>query len=540
MSVCNDFSGIVINQNATSSGVYTWDGTAVYQTFSLPADYQRGDIIPDLSGLQVLTQVTFESHLYTTLNYELEYYAGLDAGWQSLTSGTVTGTYADGLVWFDLIFPNPVPISSALLTAQFRFGLTQTGTNISGLAYVTPTPMLGQAYQSNGTTRLVPTTACLNFRLLGLVADSGVNFLNNDYRSAVVVSSAANVGSAEPTYWMSPPQPSRFAVLSLYFDLRTTSDTPVVIDSVLLDPLTPNMAFNVYYTNDDAYTSEQMSETDWEQKLWQRVPEAYLATQRQQYAFPNPITAKYVKVEFTNLQSQSYTPGEFQKPTTYKKFPTWVTNLFVLQMQQPSFVASQVNVAYDALSFMYDYYLDDLNRSPQTPTAPPTSALPQLTSYFSPGNADAGVDPATLAKVNLVLNAYKTPPAANVNASTTLGSYVASLATGTDSPPTTAEGGTLSPVDYSLVSSLQREPLLIEQGLPVMYFFIPCRHTYKELTASFEYNRAYFAGVKQVAFLRNSYTVAADTPLYIETGNDAANIATSDWVVDDDGTWHCY
>src|ERR1019366_8778001 len=74
----------------------------------------------------------------------------------------------------------------------------------------------------------------------------------------------------------------------------------VVLDGVIVDPITPNLAFNVYYSMDDAYTSADMSESDWEQKLWTRVPEVYLCSQRQRYAFPEPIHAKYVKIEFTN------------------------------------------------------------------------------------------------------------------------------------------------------------------------------------------------------------------------------------------------
>lgn len=313
-------------------------------------------------------------------------------------------------------------------------------------------------------------------------------------------------------------------------------DDTVVLDGVLIDPVTPNMAVNVYYSSDDAYTSSNMTESDWEQKLWTRVPEVYLCTQRTQYVFPQPIQAKYTKIEFTNLPAQSYDPGPFQKAITYKKFPTWVANYFLNQMELPSFVTSLVNVQYDALQFAYNYYLDDLDRSPLVPSAPPSDLGSQLTTYFN--SNPSGVDANTLSKIQLAMKPFQqTQP--TMDAFSALGGYAANLIRNSVIP-LTSEGGVPTPIDYSTVSSLQREPVVLEQSMPVMYFFLTCRHAYKELTASFEYNRAYFAGVNDIAFMRHDYTVAADTPQYIETGGDLANIQSTDWVVDTDGNWHTY
>lgn len=319
----------------------------------------------------------------------------------------------------------------------------------------------------------------------------------------------------------------------------TPGDT-VVIDGILVDPLTPNMAFNVYYSTDDAGTSNNMTEMDWEQKLWTRVPEVYICTQSQQYAFPEPVQCKYAKVEFTNLQSQTYNVSPFQKPVQYKKFPTWVANFFIALLDLPSFVATQVSVQYDALGFAYNYYLDDLDQEPETPSAPPSNVISQLTSYFNPANANAGIDPTTLAQIDLVMDQFEAPLGTYVNSNSTLGSFISSLISGTNAPTSVVEGGTLQPIDYSTVSTLQREPIVFEQSLPIMYFFVTCRHSYKELSAPFEYNRAYFAGVNEIAFIRNDYTIPADTPLYIESGGDLTNIDFTDWVIDADQSWYTY
>ena len=84
-------------------------------------------------------------------------------------------------------------------------------------------------------------------------------------------------------------------------------DNAVVIDSIILDPLTPGVAFNIYYTNDltGSESNEPMTEEQWEQKLWQRVPQSYVTSVKTTYVLPEPITAKFVKIEFSQLQATS-------------------------------------------------------------------------------------------------------------------------------------------------------------------------------------------------------------------------------------------
>jgi hypothetical protein len=680
------------------------------------------------------------------------------------------GTYVINGVGYEanLVFGVPYVITVDTLPAyllQTNNGVTysiQMGINTIG--YVQPTPLVdsasshGQAYQTNGLTPLLGTgtTSSLNFRTLGLVVDSGTDFLGNEYRSAVVTAAGTNMdatsettGSTANTYYQSGPMPSKFAVIPTYWDVRPQATTPalglinivsnpsfeydalngqpalystndfssnvsspamivtnawettgeqslsltaqvtstgavtalwqtallpvtgqqsyylscavdvtnlatgttaclriqwfdingnyiseavlagtnstsvvgvaslyattvapynakqailligfdgtatamgtdkayyddlllvasgasvpyfdgdssgdgwtgqvghspsaqliitdvqdnsIVIDSVLVDPITPNMAFNIYYSIDDTGTSADMTETDWEGKLWTRVPQVYQCTQRQQYALPEPIIAKYVCIEFTNLQAQTYDPGAFAQPVSYLKMPTWVANFFIAEMEQPSFIVDQVNVQYDALDFAYDYYLDDLDESPATPTAAPTDASAQLTSYFTSASSTQGVDATTLSQINLVMNTFAQTPDVNVDSSSILGGYVQTLYNSTASPAATVESSNISQIDYSTVTSLARDQLVFENTLPVMYFFLTCRHAYRTLQAGFDYNRAYFAGVNEISFIRNDYTAAADTSLYIESGGDNQNSELNDWVIES-GVWYTY
>jgi len=342
-------------------------------------------------------------------------------------------------------------------------------------------------------------------------------------------------GDTIGSQWLSQRGQSPSALLE---PLEPTDDT-VVIDGVLLDPSTPNMAFNVYFSVDDSFTSDTMTEGNWESKLWQRVPDVFIATQAQQYVFPSPVAAKYMKVEFTNLQSQSYTPGTFAQPVSYKKFPTWVADFFIAQLELSSFVSQSVDVQYDALTFAYSYYLDDIGQSPATPVADPQDQVPNLTTYFSQSNAANQVDASTLAQINLVMNSFQLPTGSIVNTSTLLGQSVA-LSTASSNIPLTSEVPISAPPSYAVVSSSSREPVVFEQSLPVMYFFVTCRHAYKELTAPFDFNRAYYAGVNNIAFIRHDYSTSTDSSQYIESGNDSTNALRQDFDVDTDLAWYAY
>lgn len=761
------YAGVVLNQNAVPTGYYPWrasyGGLWIYQTFTLPSDFTRGTESsevrnPDLAGFQVLVGIDSGQASRASLNYTLQYYNG---NWNTLSAGSVTGAHTDGpAVWMDVFFPRSVPVPLGLQESAtlWRIGIqTPVPSPISQVAYVSPTPLTanaatqGQAFGNDGVSPLLASgTASLNFRLLALTADNGVDFLGNEYRSCVVEYSPQNTDTTDShtnAYWLGPPRPSRFAVESLYFDMRPVPTTPqygninlitnpsfeydalgsasprgwsgigatlqvtssggvasglqacsaqgvtgagaspstpaqigwrynnllpvtagdtyqllasltiatnqltggmsasitwlqsnkttlvtdssghtitsvvdawtglgphvvsgavvapatasyaqititasgtapglsfqgwldavafvqssstvayfdgdqigfawlgqpglassaqvvtpqiqndfVVIDGVLVDPITPNLTMNVYYTLDDTDTSSNMTESDWENKLWSRVPQSYRLDQRKQYLFPAPVHAKYMKLEFTNLQARTYRPTDFQKPVAYKRFPPWVVNYFIGQMSLPAFVAQQVNVQYDALALAYRYYLDDLASAPVTPTTP-ASLQSALTSYFN--TTPTGIDATTLAKINLELKPFSQNVGQNVDTSTQLGSYVASLFNRATLPQV-SEGGSLPALVLPPVST----QAVFDQTVPDMYFFLTARHSYQTLAGLFEQQRAYFAGINDVAFVRHNYGIASDTALYIETNGDLANTELSDFVLDpDSGSWYVY
>lgn len=724
------YSGVVINQNqrSESTDFLSSGGDWCFQEFFLPNNYPCGVSnerrFPSLSGFQLLTKIPSGKAKSAALNWRIEYDV-IGVGWTLLEQGTVMGSHTDGeKVWMDVFFPNPVETSETLFGSAFRIAF-QIQQDIDSVWYAKPNPLPNsEAYREEGGLNIA-----FNFRLLALIADNGIDFLGNPYRSVVVDEAVEDSLTKSNTAWQSTPQPSKFAVVSNYYDVRTApsfgllnlltnpsfeyglqswqsqsfftssttfstlkiapgnaasgnsallvettgrsdqgvatifpaneifvqehsytgsvylrsnsnkaegivltlgmgtdfaevsnitlsntwqrfsvtwkpkashvsdgttgtngvsfsirTTTPLldffidaaqvtatasevpyidgdipghqwtgapgrstsvevgqsltVIDSVLLDPQTPNVAFSVYYSN-DGEADEHTSIEEWEKKLWARVPQTYIATHRQQYVFPQPIRASFIKIEYSDLQAQSYNVGDFAKPVTYKKFPIWVADFFLAQMQLPSFVANTIGISYDALEFAYNYFLDDIKQKPAEPLASPASSIGALSEFFNKTDAAALVDPATLTQINLVMNTYLAPPASLGDRSTLLGAKQSNSVLSQSNYPTE---GTPEQVTQGLgnVSRLNRENIVFEQSMPIMFFFLTCRHGYKELSAAFADNKAYFAGVNELVFLRNDYTTTNDGDLYIESGGDTVNIERNDFVIHDNGSWTSY
>lgn len=371
-----------------------------------------------------------------------------------------------------------------------------------------------------------------NFRLLASTADSGEDFLGNKYRSVVtrnVVDSISTLATDQVnSYWLSKPNPSKFAVECLYFDVSGLEGRSTVIDRILLDPITPGVYFNVYYSDDgEAGTTEE----EWEQKLWQPIGQIFKAERRQEHALPEPITAKYVCLEFTHLQAQYYSPGTFHEPTPYKKHPKWVLDYFLARLEQEQtttdpYVSRRVNVVYDALDIGFNYYLDDLGQDPTDP-----ESLTQTSAFaaFMNNRDDVSdrVSPETLDSIKLALKPYTSAPGNFANGlDYILGMYAENAVESTYS----VEKIQPLKADTTQVSTLNRDSLVIEQNYPVMFFFLRCRHGYRQVQANFESDRGYFAGIRELAFTRDQYATISDNQMYVETLIDSANVIRNDFI----------
>lgn len=422
---------------------------------------------------------------------------------------------------------------------------------ITHLRYSSPSPLPGFAfaYAADGETELLhgSDNLAFNFRILGLTADDGIDFLGNRYRSVVMRSQPQHVDAldseAKDRFWLSQPNPSRFAVESLYFDLRDIDDSPKVIDRVLLDPMTPNVYFHLYYSNEG---EPGIDDKTWDDRIWTHVPKTYQARKRETHALPNPITAKYLKVEFSHLQPRPYNPGDFQVPITYKKHPKWVLDYFLLRAESDQyspgdqFIPRRTSITYDALDLAYNYYLDDLSQEPEEPAqATPEDAGMVGGFLLDRGDFSDTITTDMADKISVAFRPYTQHPAVRGKTdflpSTVLRGF-------TNDPALSATEAFRAGLDVpgSDLSNLRKDAIVYERTHPVMWFYLDCRHRYRENQAVYQYNRAYFAGVYEIVFTREQYHIESDTAQYTEGTGDNMNVDRNDFEKDSEGKWVVY
>lgn len=414
--------------------------------------------------------------------------------------------------------------------------------------YSTPNPLSDttKLYTADGVTPIQNdgNDVSLLFRILAEVADEGTDFLGNLYRSSVTHNKVTFLDTFDPTaknkFWLSKPNPSRYAVESLYFDLTTADDaTARVVDHILLDPITPGVVFHVYFSNEETPGTDEES---WENLLWSPVLKTFELNQRESFALPTPVTAKYIKLEFSHLQAQSYSPGNFQKPTIYKKHPKWVLDFFLMQQNMDLPTASRIEIVYDALDLAFSYYRDDITQEPDRATAtilanPFTKQevrklVKRKKNRRQLKQSLGKADPITLEAILLSFQPWLTKPGGlRKKVNSALAEYIGRTDLFDGNYP--SEEITRSLGDTGNVSSLDREGMILEKTFPEMFFYLTCRHGYREALATFAQDRAYFVGVRNVAFTREEYFTITDDSLYIEDGGDNVNVERNDFELDD-------
>lgn len=528
------FSGIEINQNQPPlegvDFVETNKGYA-YQTFQLPSNYKReSKYAPEISGFQACVTVTEpgENHL-PTFSYLLQYENLTTSGWVTVASGVTEGIHAYGnQIWADIYFSQNVEITPEIEPSLFRIGLKTT--NVDAWWFSRPRPYkLGHGINLAGEE--LPEEGSFMFRLLTYSADQGTDWIGNSYRHVVFNNSASNINTFLSknidAYWLSKPNPSKFAIENLYLDITDSDGNAQVIDRILINPITLGPTFHVYYSNDgEAVTTPE----EWDQKLWTPVSQEYRLTKRESFVLPTPITAKFVCIEFSRLQAQYYAPGTYQQPVIYKKFPDWITNYFsnaAPKLTMDPFIANKVRVVYNKLKLGFNYYLKDLNPGPIVPEITASEAI----------ELESGIDPSVLAQINTNLAPYTAPLNQNVTGNSVLANFVRASLRRYELP--VEELKVITAANTETVSVPEREQIVEEEQSPDMYFFITSRHFYQLAQAEFEFNRAYFVGIKELALLREDYNILRDNPLYIETAGDNQNTLLNDFF-SVNGNWQVF
>lgn len=396
-----------------------------------------------------------------------------------------------------------------------------------------------KAYLSDGVQvledpDLAGEESSLRYRIMALAPDVDRDCTGNVYRTVAIQSDPtsvkASVGDLQDAYWLSEPNPSQFACEALYFDIRKGGE-PQVVDHVIIDPATPGIYMNIYFSDDP---EPGYNRDSWDSLLWSRVDKQYLLRRKETFALPQPITAKYIKLEFTQLQPIWYAPGTFTLPTEYRKHPKWVMDYYLSYYQyvraQDLEEAQFVNVSYDALDLAYNYYLDDLKQEyPNLPaTVQSAEGVSLLTDFLrqEQNTENTKVDPQTLLQIKTSLRPFTTQPGNQGK----FGSLLQKLAQSSITADNYSTESTVTPTAFTRnVSSYDRDSLIVEKAFPVTSFYLTARHYYMVATAPFDHDRAYFAGIKEVTFTREHYASRYDNDLYIETAGDTENIASNDF-----------
>jgi hypothetical protein len=270
--------------------------------------------------------------------------------------------------------------------------------------------------------------------------------------------------------------------------------------------------------------------------MWTPVRQTFKATKKQNYVFPEPILAKYIKVEFSHLQARDYSGGLFHKPIKYKKHPKWVLDYFMVSYNAKRnstfdvIIGQSASVTYDALDLAYNYYKDDIFISSNGVETVglanydaqyATNVLTSITDYNN-------LPSSTLNNIKLSFKPFEIDPAMMAGKDTVIGA-VASKRAAKTADRYSVESSLSNIADTSTVSVLDREPLILEKNFPVMHFYLTCRHGYRESLARFEQNKAYFVGINEIAFQRDLHQVPYDAQIYIESTGDDQNVAVNDF-----------
>lgn len=386
----------------------------------------------------------------------------------------------------------------------------------------------------------------LLYRILGATADSGIDFLGNPYRQVVHRQTSDNVAvNTGANYWLSKPNPSKDGVETLYFDVSKPNQLPQVVDKVYIDPLTPNILCNIYWSTDGEPGSNQ---AEWDDRVWNPIETLYLR-KADTYALPNPVTANYIKLEFTDLQAKTYEPYNQYRPIIYAKFPQWVLTLEeaanplpqVAQATHDPFTNSDTAVDVNLLDLMYRTNLES-EGGRKRPNRPILNRKEQ--KFHQQTRSNQQIDINTVQQIKREIDSFQLWPAQRSKANNLLNSLLTVFRQLNNSiiqlpiypienPPAKAVA------DTTQTSSVQRDDVLADQTPKQPSFLISCRHSYQLVSATLPTKKAYFAGIKEVAFTREHYSVAYDSDLYIELAGDDINLSRNDFDTVD-MTWVTY
>lgn len=459
-------------------------------------------------------------------------------GWVGVGEGETT-VDKTGDQWFDIKFA-PLEIADAWVNQKFKIVIVNDDQATFGYNVSSTLPNQATAYKAAGLPldNTGDGTSSLTMRVLAATADEGTDFLSNKFRSTVAKYDSNNINAGDDLFWSSKPNPSKYGVENLYFDVSSDSGNSSVIDSIFLDPITSGVNFNVYYSADTTGPTDLGDTGAWDKLLWTWVPKTFKAHKKQNYVLPHPITAKYIKVEFSSLQASYYSPGVNDKPILYKKYPSWVVNYFLsiynmrYNKTEDPVIESQTRLTYDLLNLAFNYYKGDIinvaNKPVVIDNANQGQAVVNLLQNATVALND--YDQISLTNIKAAFDKFRRHPGYHTDAGTVVGS-AATIKSINEYFNYSVEKLIIPRGKTDSVSTTDRNHLLLEKQMPTMYFYPICRHGYQKAYAKFENNKAYFVKIREIRFERNNHNVISDKDFYKFVPGDNNNFEHCDFII---------
>jgi hypothetical protein len=387
----------------------------------------------------------------------------------------------------------------------------------------------------------------------------GTDLFGNSYRNILQqVWPAANaMDGLTATFWLSQPNPTPDAVEALYMDVSTSlhgvtmteldagiagTGNPTMthydslsmsnleayvsgvgtqtINEIYIDPVFSGSDMHFYYTND--------TNPDWESKLWIPIPVHYKCT-RGYHTLPYSVTARYFKIEFSNLTPIPYNTMDTVTllPPIYRKFPTWVQNYFAAL--QPDEVKSQIEETLTVTLDPYDVFKiqqDKLATTRDQATLPKeespdttTDEMGQLVDQISTlGNEDTQIAQESTIRF-FPPNIWQDDLKNNLDLSRAASRMLwqdLSDDTG-DVYMIEATPEILDAPNEQSASDLSAE-LAHKQG-PVMWFPRVCRHGYQVVSGPFQSKVAYQVAIREVTFWYRQFLTPSENTFASEYGD---------------------
>lgn len=362
------------------------------------------------------------------------------------------------------------------------------------------------------------------------VVDRGTDILGNGYQTGIVKYPASNVVDGNlNTFWQSQANPSRNAVESLYFDMRVGGSAQT-FDELAIDPITIGCLMHIYFSDDE-------EQADWDYKLWTPVSRHYTLI-KGNIQLPNPITCKFVKLEFTRLSVTPY-PTLYKNnmpKMRYRTHPTWVLEYVqsvtkaMERMKKNQVSTEEVVHSYETLGIRkptMTKLTDEAHRTIQDFVDENIQST--VFADYQKWKTDKKVAKTDEESVNVYTNLFQERLLSTIQSS----NLQTELALANDNPEFAQETPLRQKVLLPLVSRTDANELAQKKALPDTWFPKTCRHGYKVIETNREFKIAFYVAIREVKFYRRDQQAKFDNNNYFETLSDSSNYETNTFVSSD-------